>query len=55
MVYYYTAKLQCSCDQIFTFAELRVKIYKQGTFIEACDDIFFNEIIEYDITNENPM
>ena len=30
------------------------KIYKRGVFIEACYDIFFNEIIEYDITIEEP-
>ena len=28
------------------------KDYKLGAFIEAGYDIFFNEIIEYDITNE---
>ena len=30
------------------------KLYKSGAFIEACNDNFFNEIIEYDITNEKP-
>ena len=29
-----------------------VKLYKSGAFIEAYYDIFFNYIIEYDITNE---
>ena len=28
------------------------KIYKRGEFIEECYDNFVNEIIEYDITNE---
>ena len=28
-------------------------LHKSSTFIEACFD-FFNEIIEYDITNEEP-
>ena len=31
-----------------------VKIYKRGAFIEACYDPFFNEIIEYVFTNEEP-
>ena len=31
-----------------------LKIHKWGVFIEACQDIFFNEIIEYDIMNEEP-
>ena len=32
-----------------------VKLYKQVAFIEACYDIFFNETIEYDIMNEEPL
>ena len=32
-----------------------VKICKRGAFFEACYGIFFNEIIEYYITNEEPM
>ena len=28
------------------------KGFNRGIIIEACYDIFFNEIIEYDITNE---
>ena len=32
-----------------------VKIYKHGTFIEACFDIFWNKIIQYVITNEEPV
>ena len=31
-----------------------VKLNKRGAFIEACYEIFFNEIIEYVITNEEP-
>ena len=31
-----------------------VKIYKPGSFIEACYDKKINETIEYDITNEEP-
>ena len=31
-----------------------VKLYKSHPFIEACYDIYFNEIIEYNITNEEP-
>ena len=38
---------------------LKFKIFfgkdlQAGGFIEAGDDIFLNEIIEYDITNEEP-
>ena len=32
--------------------DITVKVYKRGASIEACYDIFFNETIEYDITNE---
>ena len=31
-----------------------VKLCKSGAFIEAHYDILFNEIIEYDVTNEEP-
>ena len=34
--------------------ELPVKLYKSSTFIIACCDIFFNEIIDYNIMNETP-
>ena len=30
-----------------------VKLYQRIAFIEACYDIFFNEIIEYDISNDD--
>ena len=29
-------------------------LYERGVFIKACYDIFFNEIIEYVTTNEEP-
>ena len=31
-----------------------LKLYMSGAVIEACYDIFLNEIIEYDMTNEEP-
>ena len=34
--------------------EICIKLYKSGAFIEACNVIFFTEIIEFDITNEEP-
>ena len=34
--------------------DLLVKLNSSGTFIEAHDIIFLNEIIEYDITNYVP-
>ena len=37
----------------FNYEKL-IKIYKRGAFIEACNDIFFNEIIEYVFTTEEP-
>ena len=32
-----------------------VNLYKSSAFIEACHDIFFNEIIAYDIMKEEQM
>ena len=40
--------------KILTLKKYLVTISKWGAFIEACYDIFFNEIIEYVITNEEP-
>ena len=42
----------CSEPQPASLENIIVKLYKRVTFIEACYAIFFNEIIEYDIANE---
>ena len=42
-------------SDILSQFENMVKIYKQDVFIEACFDIFLNEIMEYVIMNEEPM
>ena len=36
------------------FTIVLIKFSDRSAFIEACYDIFYNEIIEYDITNEEP-
>ena len=35
-------------------SESGVKVYKLGAFIEACNDFFLNEVINYVITDEEP-